>query len=122
MRRDTFDDAAPLPPHGRASGPANPHCCRVCGDPTPTKTLSDFGAMCFACYADYCRATAAPSVDRAKAIAALRALNLGQGDPKAWAKRLQSQEANGVHLSAIQRAAWREALHLPPPASTEAFA
>ena len=34
----------------------------------------------------------------------------GQKDHKAWAKRLRDREANGEHLSSIQKAAWREAL------------
>lgn len=34
----------------------------------------------------------------------------GEKDYKLWAKRLRDREANGEHLSTIQKTAWREAL------------
>lgn len=46
--------------------------CLICRAPTPTKTLSDFGARCFPCYQAYCREPQSKP-DRSRAAERIRA-------------------------------------------------
>lgn len=87
----------------------NTLACRVCGTPATAKTLSDFGAMCYGCYSDYCKAIE-PSQAAPFNPQVLRNLRIGLGDPKAWAKILKAREEGGERLSALQSKAWHEAL------------
>ena len=79
--------------------------CRVCGDTAAWETLSNYGAMCGACYASYCRSGEPPRhmtvADKRAALEKLR--NLGNIDPHAWAHRLREKRANGERLSPAQR-------------------
>ena len=41
--------------------------------------------------------------------------NMGQGDPRAWAKELRQRELNGEKLDPAVRQMWRDALNTPGP-------
>jgi hypothetical protein len=49
MRRTTFNEDAPLPPHGQLVQPDRIACNR-CNAPTQRETLSAYGGMCFRCF------------------------------------------------------------------------
>lgn len=47
---------------------------------------------------------------REEALAALRTMRIGNPDPKAWARQLESRDMSGEKLSAVQVKAYQEAL------------
>jgi hypothetical protein len=53
MKRSSFDDEKPLPPHG-AMGHTPRLPCRQCHDATLVSMLSQYGGWCLVCYEAYC--------------------------------------------------------------------
>lgn len=47
---------------------------------------------------------------REEALAALKTMRIGNPDPKAWARLLESRDMSGEHLSALQIKCYQEAL------------
>lgn len=82
------------------TGDAPPEmACRWCGKMTSVGSLNAYGARCFKCYEDYCRASQS-YVDTGNK----------NDSPKAWAYALKKREENGEPLSSVQRTMWRAAL------------
>jgi hypothetical protein len=128
------------------AAPANPPGCRAAGCPLPWST--DFGGAPLCTYHGRCssahewprvtqqlldieteRALNGPRspkpqryATRADGVAALQKLRqMGRGDPKLWARRLQWREENGRTLTRFQREAWRIALGVSLPASPSVY-
>jgi len=47
---------------------------------------------------------------RGEALKALRSMRIGNPDPKAWARMLESRDQSGENLTALQRKMYQEAL------------
>ena len=102
MRRDTFDEDVPLPPHGKAPQmQAKRHQCRYCGGEATYETLATYGARCYHCYAAYCREQRTfAEVGR-------------KTHPLSWADSLRRRHANGYRLTPAQIAAYSDVLRQP---------
>jgi hypothetical protein len=99
MKRRSFDEDMPLPPHGHMQADDRLPC-RWCEAPTKLETLSLYGARCFDCFQRYCRDGQLPAV----------VANRHTEGSKAWAYALKAREEAGERLSSAQRGMWRTAL------------
>lgn len=54
MKRSSFDDDKPLPPHGAPPLMQPRLPCHKCAEPTLLATLSQYGGQCFECFELYC--------------------------------------------------------------------
>jgi len=102
MRRAAFDDSRNT--YGKAneeSDKPSPLPCRVCHAETDREILSNHGAMCQGCYADYVRKPLAESPNVGDKAA--------RGE-KDWAQAMRKREASGERLTPFQSQAWRYVL------------
>ena len=80
--------------------------CRFCGKETARQTLSDFGARCYACFSEYCRAPQSRPHVPDSAVPA--------GASYAWAHRLRYRHQTGERLTKAQIDAYRWVLDGSP--------
>ena len=73
--------------------------CRYCGATAAWETLSNFGARCGSCYADYCRAQQFFPDTGDKTV-----------NPRSWAHALKRRHEQGDRLTPAQVSAYKAAL------------
>lgn len=106
MRRSTFNDDVPLPPHGRAVVVTSTHeyRCSLCGATAASETLASYGQRCGSCYAAFCRAVPNAPVVPDDAVPS------GAPEGLRWAYRLRWRHQAGDSLTKVQVDSYTAAL------------
>jgi hypothetical protein len=114
MRRTAFDEAVPLPPHGRAPEPTTMRgLCRWCHQPTDYDVLANLGARCSDCYAVFC--SNVPPRKPVPPSGVIPPTDSGA----AWAYALRWRHEQGERLTMAQVAMYREVINRRDGSSTQ---